>query len=140
MKLSQQTVKNLQISRNTRSRRCIKPKTSYREIENDEDYDEELEDFKPTKTDLIIRDGKEYRKSPRVTEDERGESEENASDEDDIDADLNPYIDELSRINLHLKLKVNKFQPRRSSFKSLSEIEKLIESNSKTDVESFPEI
>ena len=131
MKLSQQTVKNLQISRNLRSRRSIQPKISYREVE----YDEELEDFKPTKTDLILRDGKERRKSPRVTENKRVESEENASDEDNIDADWNPYIDELSRINLHLKVKVNKFQPRRSSFNSLSEIEKLIESNSKTDME-----
>ena len=131
MKLSQQTVKNLQISRNLRSRRSIQPKISYREVE----YDEEFEDFKPTKTDLILRDGKERRKSPRVTENKRVESEENASDEDNIDADWNPYIDELSRINLHLKVKVNKFQPRRSSFNSLSEIEKLIESNSKTDME-----
>ena len=84
---------------------------------------------------MILRDGKERRKSPRVTENKRVESEENASDEDNIDADWNPYIDELSRINLHLKVKVNKFQPRRSSFNSLSEIEKLIESNSKTDME-----
>ena len=134
MKLSQQTVKNLQISRNLRSRRSIIPKTSYREVENDE-IGEELEDFKPTKTDLILRVGKERRRSPRFTEDKRVESEENGSDEDDIDADWNPYIDKLSRINLHLKVKVNKFQPRRSSFNSLSEIEKLIESNSKTDVE-----